>query len=73
MRSVLILFFLLVLLSFAKDSEAYIDPGSGSYVLQLIVASFFAVVFTVKMFWRNIKVFFSGAGRKKDNAGTEQN
>ena len=57
----------------ARESHAYIDPGSGSYVLQLLVASFFAVVFTVKMFWRNIKAFFSGiGGKKQDNAGTEQ-
>lgn len=56
-------FFLLIIL--AGNSEAYIDPGSGSYVLQLIVASFFAIVFTLKVFWRNIKAFFSGAGRKK--------
>ena len=70
-RVFLFLFCLFTLL--ARDSHAYIDPGSGSYVLQLIVASFFAVVFTVKMFWRNIKAFFSGAdGKKQDNAGTEQ-
>jgi hypothetical protein len=63
----------LLLLLFAKDSEAYIDPGSGSYVLQLLVASFFAVIFTVKMFWRNIKAFFSKTGGKKhENAGSEQ-
>ena len=56
-----------VLLVFVQNSEAYIDPGSGSYVLQLIVASFFAIVFALKMFWRNIKAFFSRAGTKKGN------
>jgi hypothetical protein len=57
--------FFLILILFSRESEAYIDPGSGSYVLQLIVASFFAIVFTLKVFWRNIKAFFSGAGGKK--------
>jgi hypothetical protein len=62
-----------LLLLFTKDSEAYIDPGSGSYVLQLLVASFFAILFAIKMFWRNIKAFFSRTGGKDNqNAGSEQ-
>ncbi|MCI0416203.1 hypothetical protein L0222_25800 [bacterium] len=69
----LILLLSLLLLLIAKDSEAYIDPGSGSYVLQLLVASFFAVLFTLKMFWRNIKAFFSRTGgNKNESAGSEQ-
>ncbi len=51
------LFLLLVLPS--HQAFAYIDPGSGSYVLQMIVAAFFAIVFTLKMFWRSIRLFFS--------------
>jgi hypothetical protein len=62
----------LVFIAFTLNSEAYIDPGSGSYVLQLIVASFFAVVFTLKVFWRNIKAFFSGAGSKKPTDSTSE-
>jgi hypothetical protein len=69
----LVLLLSLILLLFTKDSEAYIDPGSGSYVLQLLVASFFAVLFAIKMFWRNIKAYFSKTGGKDNqNAGSEQ-
>ena len=69
----LVLILSLLLFVLAKNSEAYIDPGSGSYVLQLLVASFFAVLFTLKMFWRNIKAFFSRTGAKNnENAGSEQ-
>jgi hypothetical protein len=66
--TLLVLSFVLIL--FIRNSEAYIDPGSGSYVLQLIVASFFAIVFTLKVFWRNIKAFFSGAAGKKQTDTT---
>jgi len=38
---------------------AYIDPGTGSYILQLIIAAFVGVSFTVKIFWKRIKRFFS--------------
>lgn len=69
----LILVLSVLLLLLTKDSEAYIDPGSGSYVLQLLVASFFAILFAIKMFWRNIKAFFSRTGGKNNqNAGSEQ-
>ena len=72
MIRILVLLTLAILMAFSKTSEAYIDPGSGSYVLQLIVASFFAIVFTLKVFWRNIKAFFSGAGGKKSTDSTSE-
>jgi hypothetical protein len=74
MNNTLWALFFLVLLLFTRESEAYIDPGSGSYVLQLIVASFFAIVFTLKVFWRNIRAFFSGARGKKqaDTTSSDQ-
>lgn len=33
---------------------AYIDPGSGSYLLQLILAALLAFAFTIKSFWLGI-------------------
>jgi hypothetical protein len=33
---------------------AYLDPGSLGYILQLIVATFFAVLYA---FWRRIRMF----------------
>lgn len=38
-----------------KPAHAYIDPGTGSYVLQVVVASVLAALFVVKSTWRNIK------------------
>jgi hypothetical protein len=43
--------------------SAYIDPGTGSYILQVLIAGFVAVSFTIKVFWKRIKKFFS---RKKE-------
>lgn len=42
---------------------AYIDPGTGGIVLQMLAAGFFGALFAVKLFWRKIKGFFTG---KKD-------
>lgn len=38
---------------------AYIDPGVGSLILQVLISSFVAIVFTVKVFGRSIKEFIS--------------
>ena len=38
------------------DAHAYIDPGMGSYLLQIILASLLAIFFSAKVFWRKIKV-----------------
>jgi len=38
----------------------YIDPGSGSYFLQVIIAAVLGAAFWIKMSWQLIKAFFSG-------------
>jgi len=38
---------------------AYVDPGTGSYVFQLILAFFLGGFLGVKVFWRKIKSFFT--------------
>lgn len=45
----------------------YMDPGSGSYILQMIIAGVLAVSFFFKNFWYNIKAFFTGKKPKKED------
>ena len=45
----------------------YIDPGSGSYILQMIIAAVLGVGFFFKNFWYNIKAFFTGKKAKKED------
>lgn len=60
---VAVIFFLI-----EKSIYAYIDPGTGSYLLQIIVATLLAFLFTVKSYWKKIKGFLQRvfARRKKD-------
>lgn len=50
---------------------AYLDPGTGSYFLQLTIASILGGVYAVKLFWKNIKTFikniFSRGEKDKKN------
>jgi hypothetical protein len=39
----------------AKPAYAYIDPGTGSLVIQAVLAAVLTVGATVKVFWHQIK------------------
>ena len=47
----------LILLYPLDAANAYVDPGTGSYVLQIAIAGLFGVLFSIKLFWQNIKAF----------------
>lgn len=51
----------------------YIDPGSGSYLLQMIIAAVLGVSFFFKNFWLTIKSFFTGKkpGKKEEDNRSE--
>ena len=42
----------------ARLSLGYLDPGSGSFIIQILVAGFLGMMFSVKLFWHRIKRFF---------------
>ena len=43
----------------------YIDPGSGSYLVQVIIAGILGIAFYFKTIWTKIKSIF-GARRKEE-------
>jgi hypothetical protein len=51
--------FLFVLIVCAKPAYAYIDPGTGSFIIQVLIAMFAAAAVALNIFWRNIKLFFA--------------
>ena len=46
------------------DHFLYIDPGSGSYLVQVIIAAILGGSFWIKKFWRKIRTFFT-RGKKE--------
>ncbi len=55
MRILVLVFFFSV---FARNAYAYLDPGTGSYILQMIIAALLGGLFAVKLFRYRIKIFF---------------
>jgi hypothetical protein len=46
------------LLNITTKEMAYLDPGSGSYLIQLLIAGLLGAAFAVRMSWSRIKSFF---------------
>lgn len=54
------------------NADAYIDPGTGSYIFQLAVAGGLAVLFTLKRYWHRIKEFLGGRQRTSKPPGSSE-
>jgi len=55
-----------VLLVFASNQAyAYIDPGTGSFILQMLLAGFFTLMFMLKKVRARIKKFVVGLFKGK--------
>lgn len=50
-------FLIASLLLIPLNASAYIDPGTGSMVLQVVAAAFLGAAFTIKSYWRTIKAY----------------
>jgi hypothetical protein len=53
------MFWVVVLLIFSFDAHAYLDGGTGSMLLQLLLGGFVGVAAIAKLYWYKIKSFFS--------------
>jgi hypothetical protein len=48
----------------AQPVLAYLDPGTGSVVLQMVVGGLLGAALTIKIFWRRILAFFQRSGNR---------
>jgi len=48
----------------------YVDPGAGSYLVQVIIAAILGAVFYFKTIWWRIKGFFNRT-KKDDSPGND--
>lgn len=55
--------FALIFIASSRAAHAYIDPGTGSYLFQLAVASLAAAAFTLKVYWQRIRSFFGSSSK----------
>jgi hypothetical protein len=73
MKSLLVaLALFLAALSVPSTASAYVDPGTGSYFLQILIAGLLGAAFAVKLYWRKIKHFLTGSVFGRDRREEEE-
>lgn len=55
-RSVLLLALLLLVMP-SSEAEAYVDPGSGSMLVQLLLGGLMAALVMVRSFWHRLRLW----------------
>lgn len=63
--------FLLFSIVVIPSAHAYLDPGTGSFILQTLIAALFGALFVLKSYWLRIKLWLSGS--KSESDATEPN
>ena len=66
MRDVLF-FTVLVLVAYPADAHAYLDPGTGSLIIQTVVASLAAVAYGFRSYLAKALSIFRGRGGKSSS------
>jgi hypothetical protein len=71
MKPIVAVFILLFIVVFSSDAHAYLDPGSGSYMLQILLGTLVAGFFAIKQYWHRLKYFLKDRFRKKEDQDDE--
>ncbi len=58
--------FALSMMLFIRD-DLYLDPGSGSFLIQLIIASLLGAAFVLRTSWSRIKSFFNRSNNEPED------
>ncbi len=56
----------------ALPSYGYIDPGTGSLIIQSIIGAIAAIGVTLKLYWHKLKLFFSRNRTVKETKSEEE-
>jgi hypothetical protein len=54
------------------NAYAYLDPGTGSIILQAIIAGVASTIFAVRMYWSRIKEKFGMSRASDDDQGPSE-
>jgi membrane protease YdiL (CAAX protease family) len=69
----LFLFVIIIIIGLPTLAFGYIDPGTGSYLLQVAIAALLGGVLAVKIFWQKIKKFFINLFSRKQKQQVDGN
>jgi hypothetical protein len=59
---------LAIVIASPVDAWAYVDPGTGSYLFQILIAGGMAAAYTLRRYWEVLKIAVQG--KRDDTAGS---
>ena len=62
------LFLIISLISYTSPAYAYLDPGTGSMLLQGLIGGIAAAIAFLSIYWQKVKAFFSKEEADTDTA-----
>lgn len=69
--STALLMLVMALFVFPTQAHAYLDPGTGSYLLQIALAAIVGTLFAIRLFWIRIRTFFKDLFKKRPRVGPD--
>ncbi len=54
-----------------REALAYLDPGSGSYILMMLISGAVGGAYAIKLYWKKLVGFFSGKSKQSPDADAE--
>ena len=63
---------ILVVFGFESSAWAYLDPGTGSMVLQLLLGGIAGVVVILKLYWSRFVGLFRGHAREESEHSSSE-
>ena len=64
-------YLLVLLLSVSLPACGYIDPGTGSLIIQSIIGAIAAIGITMELYWHKLKVFLASKQPKAEDPSDE--
>jgi len=62
-----------IVMVLSHPAYAYLDPGTGSMLIQAVIAIFVASSVFLSMFWKRVKAFLNRTFGKKHATGDHRN
>ena len=66
------IFFSIILILFPTSAHAYLDPGTGSIILQAILGFIAAAIASISIYWTKFKIFISKIFRGKNHSSDKK-
>ena len=60
------------LLQIGARAPAYLNPGTGSYLVQILLAGLLGSLLAIRIFWHRIKAAIKGLSARRPDASGEQ-